>query len=98
MKDFVLSLIRTYVPVGVGAALTWLAVHYNFVLDEQTSGLVVAAAVGVVTAVYYTLARAVEHAWPQLGKILVGLGIGKAPTYPKADEQVDYLRAQQGFH
>lgn len=77
------SLIRTYVPIGVAAVITWLAVRFGIVLDESTSAAVAVAALGLVIAVYYTLARAIEKANPALGKVLIGLGVFGPPRYDK---------------
>jgi hypothetical protein len=84
MNDYAVSLIRTWVPVGVGFALTWLAREAGIVLDESTGAMATAVAVAVVTGVYYALARAVESQWPGVGRVLVALGAAKAPTYPQA--------------
>jgi hypothetical protein len=85
VSDFVKSLIRTWTPIGVGASLTWLATNYDLVIDDTASSSLVVGLAALLTALYYTLARAVEKAFPQLGAILVGLGVGKAPQYPAAD-------------
>lgn len=85
MNDFVTSLIRTWVPIGVGSLLTWLATNYNIVIDDNASSSLVVGFAALVIAVYYAIARAVEKAFPALGKLLVGLGIGKAPEYPKPE-------------
>lgn len=84
MNDFVTSLIRTWVPIGVGSVLTWLAANYDIVIPKDASSSLVLGVGALVTAVYYALARAVEKAYPWLGKLLVGLGAGKAPEYPPA--------------
>lgn len=78
MSDYLLSLIRTAVPAGVGAVLTYLATRWGIGLDEQTSAQVAAAATAVVTAVYYGLVRALEQRWPWFGKLL---GSAKKPLY-----------------
>lgn len=80
-NDFFISLIRTWIPIILGTALTWLAVHFGVVLDGDTSAALAVAAVGAVTAVYYLLARWVETRWPGLGRILLALGLTK--TQPK---------------
>jgi hypothetical protein len=82
MSDFITSLIRTWVPIGVGAFVTWLATNYNVVIPEDASSSLVVGAMGLITALYYAAARAVEKAYPWLGRLLVGLGAGKAPEYP----------------
>jgi hypothetical protein len=82
MHDYMVSLIRTNVPVAVGAGITWLGAELGVVIDEETGALAVAACVGVVIAIYYAVARAVEQQWPAVGRVLVGLGAAKAPVYP----------------
>jgi hypothetical protein len=78
MSDLVLSYIRTYVPIGVGAALSWLAVKYGIVLDEQISTELTVGLTAVVVAGYYSLVRALETRWPWFGKLL---GSSKKPAY-----------------
>lgn len=95
MNDFFTSLIRTWVPVGVGAVLTWLATNYNIVVPEDASSSLVLGAAVLVTAVYYALARAIEKAYPWLGKLLVGLGVGKAPEYPPTPPEA--VREVRGY-
>lgn len=80
-NDFFISLIRTWTPVGVGAVLTWLAVHFGLILDADTSAQLTVVGVAIVTAVYYLVARWVEAKWPGLGRILLALGLTK--TQPK---------------
>ena len=70
MNDYVLSLIRTWVPVAVGAALTWLAMHFEIVLDPDTSAQAAAVLTAAVVAGYYALVRALETRWPWFGKLL----------------------------
>jgi hypothetical protein len=90
MSDFITSLIRTWVPIGVGAVITWLATNYNIVVPEDASSSLVVGVAALVTALYYAAARAVEKAYPWLGKLLVGLGVGKAPEYPAVTKARGY--------
>jgi hypothetical protein len=79
---YVESLIRTWVPVAVGAVLTWLATKVGIVLDEQSSVMAVTVSAALVTAAYYAVSRAVEQRWPAVGRVLVSLGIARqAPVY-----------------
>ncbi|GAA2450782.1 hypothetical protein GCM10010191_80990 [Actinomadura vinacea] len=80
MNDYVVSLIRTWVPVAVGAALTWLATKAGIVLDDDTSAMATTVAVGFVTATYYAAARAIEQKWPKVGRIMLALGLTGART------------------
>ncbi|MFD0854442.1 hypothetical protein ACFQ07_19560, partial [Actinomadura adrarensis] len=75
MNDYVVSLIRTWVPLAVGSALTWLATETGIVLDEQTGAMANTVAVALVTAAYYTGARAIEQRWPRTGRALLTLGL-----------------------
>jgi sulfite exporter TauE/SafE len=81
VSDYIVSLIRTWVPILIGSGLTWASVNLGFVLDDRSSAAVVAATLVVVIGLYYALARALEARWPLLGKLLIGLGAGKAPEY-----------------
>lgn len=78
MNDYVLSLVRTWVPVGVGAVLSWLAVRFGIVVPEDISTEVTVGLTAVVVAVYYGIVRALEARWPWFGKLL---GAKKAPAY-----------------
>lgn len=84
MNDFVTSLIRTWVPIGIGGFIAWLATNYDIVIPADASSSLVVGAVALITAVYYAAARAIEKAYPWFGRLLVGLGAGKAPEYPAA--------------
>ncbi|ABP54031.1 hypothetical protein [Salinispora tropica] len=69
-NDFLISIIRTAVPVAVGAVLAWLASEAGIVLDADSSAALTAGTVAAVVAVYYALARALETRWPWLGVLL----------------------------
>lgn len=77
MSDTLVSLIRTYVPVGVGAFFAWL-VTLGVEVDAATQAGLVTALTGVVIAAYYTVVRLLERKWPFLGVLL---GSTKAPSY-----------------
>jgi hypothetical protein len=78
LSDTIISYIRTYVPVAVGAALTWLATKFGILVDGDTKGQAILLLGGVVTAVYYAVARTLEKRFPSLGFLL---GSRKTPTY-----------------
>lgn len=77
MSDYVTSLIRTYVPVVVGAVLTWLVTR-GVAIDDVTSGAIIVALQGLLTGLYYTIARQLEARFPQFGWLL---GVPKTPSY-----------------
>ena len=77
MNDYIVSLIRTYVPIIVGAAIAWVSAHDGIGIDS--AGLDVAV-VGVATAVYYAIVRKLEAQWPKLGWLL---GMPRKPVYVK---------------
>lgn len=80
MNDYVISLIRTYVPVGVGAVASWLLVHYSLNVDPKTQAGITAVLTALITAGYYAGVRALEKKWPALGVLL---GHKAQPTYVK---------------
>lgn len=65
------NLIRTYVPVLVGAIASWLTargIHVNAATETQ----IVVALTSVFTAAYYTVARVLEEQFPAIGAVLLG--------------------------
>lgn len=78
MGDQVVSLIRTWVPIGVGAALTWLASLLGVGLDANASAGFTAVVVALVSGAYYLLVRLAERRWPWVGVLL---GTPRPPTY-----------------
>jgi hypothetical protein len=106
VSDVAASLIRTIVPVGVGAAVTWLAVHWHIIVPADISAQAVPAIVGAITAAYYTAARWLESRrgtghWPELALVARWLGrwmLGGSivqPVYAKPGRQVFELHDGQ---
>lgn len=81
--NFLLSLIRTYVPIGVGLALTWLASTLKVVIDPSSQAGLVALCVAALSAGYYLLARLLERQFPWLGALL---GSTAKPSYSKPSQ------------
>lgn len=77
MSNTVLSLVRTYVPVAVGAFVAWL-LTLGVELDPSAEAGLVTAGTGLLIALYYTLARLLERRWPWAGVLL---GATTQPTY-----------------
>jgi len=75
VSDLAPSLIRTAVPIIVGAVGGYGATYLHLTTAQQTE--VVSAGVGYA---YYALVRVLEHRWPVLG---VFLGVPQAPVYPR---------------
>jgi uncharacterized membrane protein (DUF441 family) len=96
MSDYLISLIRTWVPVGIGSALAWLAT-FGVDLDADTQAGLVVTLTAVVIAVYYAVVRKLEQRWPAIGRVLLGLGAAKTPVYasPAATVRVDGVLRQQ---
>lgn len=78
LNDYLLSLVRTWVPVGVGSVLTYLGVHYGILLPEDMSGQLAIGVTALVVGAYYTVVRGLEAKWPVFGKLL---GKKAQPTY-----------------
>lgn len=94
VSDVAVSLIRTWVPIGVGAVVAWLAASRHVVLPAHASAALGAFAAAACAAAYYGIARALEHAkgasMPAklartLGRYLLG-GVMKTPIYVPAHE------------
>ena len=78
MNPFVISQIRTYVPIAIGALLTWLATTLKIVIDPTSQAGLVALTVGVLSSGYYGLVHLLEQKWPKIGVLL---GAAKVPVY-----------------
>lgn len=79
MNDFVTSHIRTFTPVAVGQLAAWL-ITLGIELDADTQAGLILALGGLVTAVYYFIARKLEQKFPSMGWLL---GSKKQPEYNK---------------
>lgn len=78
VKDWFTSLVRTYVPIAVGAVISWLASVGLDVGADAEVGLTIFLT-AIVTGLYYLLARTLEAKWPAIGGVL--LGSTKKPVY-----------------
>lgn len=81
VRDLVLSLIRTYIPIGVGIVLTWLGVRLDIEITEDMTTGAVALLVGVLSGLYYIIARLLESKWPVLSFLLGTPKNTAPPTY-----------------
>lgn len=79
MSDFVTSLIRTWVPVGVGLVVGWVVSTGLLDVSAEDQAKVTAWAVSAATALYYAGVRALERKWPWFGNLL---GKATEPRYP----------------
>lgn len=60
--DVVTSLIRVWVPIAVGAVVTWLASSRHIVIPADASAAAGAFAATTCAAAYYAMARFLERA------------------------------------
>lgn len=74
MSDYVVSHIRTIVPIIVGWVVVLLA---NAGIDIDSTEAVSAITAGAI-GLYYAIVRAAAQKWPAAGWLL---GYQKAPTY-----------------
>jgi hypothetical protein len=72
------SYIRTFVGLGVGAFVTYLARRANIVLDDASSQAATIGATAIVTGGYYAVVRALESKWKGFGWFL---GLATKPKY-----------------
>lgn len=77
MSATIVSLIRTYVPIGVGAFIAWL-LTLGIQLDPEAEAGLVVGLTGVVIAAYYGAVRWLEKRWPWIGVLL---GVPAEPAY-----------------
>lgn len=75
IRDYPASLIRTFVPVWVGAGITFLSDTLGPVDVDPQMGLVLA---GAVASIYYAAVRKLEVKYPKLGWLL---GMKGTPVY-----------------
>jgi len=78
VRDQLASLIRTWVPIGVGFVLALLARKFDVVLDEGSSAALVSGIAALVSAVFYAVVRILEARWKPVGWLL---GLAVRPQY-----------------
>lgn len=86
LSNLAVSWIRTIVPVAVGTLLTWLATSRHIVVTPHSKDMLVALALAVTTAVYYSLVRLFEHYVPQAGVLL---GVPAKPNYGAIGQEAE---------
>lgn len=78
MSNFITSLIRTYVPILVGAIASYL-LSKGLELDPETQAGLIIALTGALQALYYYVVRMLERKVnPEFGKLL---GVASKPKY-----------------
>ena len=77
MSNFFTSLVRTYVPIIVGALVAWLATFGLAIDAEATAGLIVFLTAAL-QGLYYIAVRLLERKFPQIGVLL---GSTQKPVY-----------------
>lgn len=70
MSNFIVSTIRTLVPIALGGAATWVARKTGFILNEDIEAQAAVIVTGGVIAAYYVLVHALEQRWPKIGLLL----------------------------
>ena len=79
MKELIISLIRTFVPVLVGQIMTWLATIGVLDATGEISAQLITTFTLLFTTLYYALVRVLETKLsPKWGWLL---GAAKAPEY-----------------
>lgn len=106
VSDLATSLIRTWVPVAVAAALTWAARRWGIVIDDRFSAPVMVWVTAGVIALYYLLARWLERrrgyglparAARWIGRWLLG-GIIRQPVYAQPGQRLVVVGSDGGMH
>lgn len=81
MSNLLVSYIRTYVPLAIGALLSWIAVRWGIGVPDDVSKEATVAVTALVVALYYGIVRLAEKKWPWMGNLL---GSAKKPLYVEA--------------
>jgi len=85
LSQFVIALIRTVVPAGVGAAFAWLA-SVGFALDAETQSTLIVALVALFTGLYYAGVTAAAKKWPWFQWLL---GVNATPAYDRGKHEAE---------
>lgn len=93
VSNYLISAIRTYVPIVIGSALAFVALHFGIVVDDGTEAALAVPLTGVLIAAYWSLVRLLERKWPRLG---VFLGVAAKPVYESAAGRMKRLGAAKG--
>lgn len=81
IRDFVLSVIRTYVPLLVGGGLTWVGNALGVEITQEMTAGTAGMLVLVISGLYYLVARGLESRWPWLSILLATPPKTAAPHY-----------------
>lgn len=82
MTNFFTSLVRTYVPIIVGAFAAWL-ITVGIELDANSQAGLIVALTGLLQGAYYLAVRLLERKFPQIGVLL---GSTQKPVYVEKTE------------
>lgn len=90
MSNFITSQIRTLVPLGVGALVSYFAT-LGLEIDSDTQSSLIIGLTGIIQAIYYLIVRMLEEKFPKLGILL---GSTKKPEYEdkpftKLDDEIE---------
>lgn len=75
LRDYLASLIRTFVPIAVGLGLAWVAAKTGVSISDEPAKTLVT---GLAAAGYYAAVRALEARWTWAGWLL---GYAVPPRY-----------------
>lgn len=81
MKDLWSSLVRTYVPIIVGALAAWL-LTLGVTLDTDSQAGIIVGLTGIMQGIYYSIVRLIEKKYPKFGLLL---GKEGTPSYEAKD-------------
>ena len=85
MNNVLVSLIRTWVPVGVGTVIGWVLSLGILDVSAEDQAEVTAVAVAAAISLYHALVRLVERKVPWVGWFL---GVAKQPEYVEPPAKV----------
>lgn len=77
MSNLITSIIRTYVPIAVGALASYL-LTLEIDLDAEAQGGLIVALTALLQGAYYLIVRVLERRYPKAGLLL---GTESTPKY-----------------
>ena len=77
MSNYLVGLIRTWVPIGVGVVVSW-GLSLGITIEGDTKMQLVAGLTGLAIGLYYTGVTTLAKKFPSIGILL---GVNKAPSY-----------------
>jgi hypothetical protein len=88
MSNFIISTIRTIVPIILGGVATWVAAKTGWILPEDLEAEAAVGVTGLVIGGYYIVVHWLEQKFPKLGWLLGKEALPYYDVVPPPDDAV----------